>query len=265
MTLYVPIIYQFSNLGETIDYLLDSQHSPSILIFCGEQEAFIQQLVESVQKDEAHTKDAVAGDNEDAAVKTRFANSCRPLRTRTLRRIAKADTIKTAFCTSVPALHAYLSTLPRGVSTQPQEPVESRTDAPLLMIVNPVALHNGTATYSAQGLSRAFAAAFEAALRSEAQLGVVEYFMSDRRGGEVRPTYGSTLHDLERDEQGTSERGIGGDGNEEESSEGDPWELEVPILNATTKTFGVGGVKAVLGRSVKIRTIAERWFAFQSR
>jgi hypothetical protein len=41
-----------------------------------------------------------------------------------------------------------------------------------------------------------------------------------------------------------------------------PWDDEVSILNVTTKSFGAGE-RGWVGRTVKVRTIAERWCVFE--
>jgi len=227
MALSAPIIYKFITLGETLDHLYDAPAPSCLLIFCGDRNTFAQQLSEATTRI-----------NDDQRPETPAISSPRqPLNTRTLRRIARAEAIKIAFCTSVPALHAYLSTLPKEAT--PNEP----TPPPLLVLVDAVSLHQDTASFSAQGLSRAFAAAFEAALRSRRQLVVVEHPKAETARRDV---------DVEIDDAGGRARME------------DPWEREVPMLNATTRTFGVGGASAVLGRTVKIRTVAERWCTFES-
>ncbi|KAI5239423.1 hypothetical protein E4T47_06623 [Aureobasidium subglaciale] len=41
-----------------------------------------------------------------------------------------------------------------------------------------------------------------------------------------------------------------------------PWDQDVSMLNITTKTFGAGE-RGWVGRTVNIRRIAQRWFAFR--
>ncbi|KAI5199085.1 hypothetical protein E4T39_06440 [Aureobasidium subglaciale] len=41
-----------------------------------------------------------------------------------------------------------------------------------------------------------------------------------------------------------------------------PWDQDVSMLNITTKTFGTGE-RGWVGRTVSIRRIAQRWFAFR--
>jgi len=228
MALSPPIIYKFTTLGETLDHLYDAPNPSCLLIFCGSRDTFAQRLslATTTRKPDEERPETPA-----------TSSPRQPLNTRTLRRIARAEAIKIAFCTSVPALHAYLSTLPKEVA-----PNESTLPS-LLVLVDAVSLHQDTASFSAQGLSRAFAAAFEAALRSRWQLVVVEH---------PKAVTGRRDVDVEIDDAGGRARME------------DPWEREVPMLNATTRTFGVGGASAVLGRTVKVRAVAERWCTFES-
>jgi hypothetical protein len=265
MITHLPAVYRFADLGETLDYLLHNEHLYTLLIFCSTREVFLQQLITSGEPNRRGPGAHLAGeDSRDAQGSSKELNTREILRTRTTRRIIKAETIKVAFCTSVPALHAYLSTLPqtsnRGLK---HDTTTKKTRPPLLMLVNPIALHKDTASYSAQGLSRAFAAAFEAALRSSQQLVIVEYALRKPRSARAMEADGLEYGDTEMLDPHQEEHNHGGiDKSEDEVEELDPWEQEVPILNATTRTFGIGGSSLVLGRTVKVKAVASRWCTF---
>jgi hypothetical protein len=65
-------------------------------------------------------------------------------------------------------------------------------------------------------------------------------------------------------EEPSSDDLIHGDTSENaQRQSGDPWEEQVSILNVTTKSFGAGE-RGWVGRTVKIRTVAERWFVFKT-
>ncbi len=56
--------------------------------------------------------------------------------------------------------------------------------------------------------------------------------------------------------------GEGDDGGERKQD--DPWMEEVPILNATTKMFGMAGEKGwTAGRTVTLKNVAGRWCKFE--
>jgi len=267
MTVHLPVVYRFSGLEETLDYLFENEHLCTLLIFCSTREAFLQQLIGPTKKESREADTHQAGnDVRDAQTSAREPITRGEFSTRTMRRIAKAKAIKIAFCTSVPALHAYLSTLPQTSSPHVQhENPERKTRPPLLMLVNPISLHKETASYSAQGLSRAFAGAVEAALRDFQQLVIVEYVTRKSRSVRMREAGGHPHEDYARTDlvqEGCHQAEVA-DG-ENEAEEQDPWEQEVPILNATTRTFGNGSLTSVLGRTVKVKAVAERWCTFES-
>jgi len=264
MTTYLPIVYQFADLGETLDYLLKNEHPSALLIFCSTREVFLQQLIASGEEiTTTPSAQPMGHEVQDGQASSKERNTREKLRTRTIRRIVRAESIKVAFCASVPALHAYLSTLPQLSNPGLKHDTSTKTTGPpLLMLVNPIALHKDTASCSAQGLNRAFAAAFEAALRSSQQLVMVEYVTRRSQSARTMEANGFGDEVMEMHEQGHEDIDQGGIDDEGEVHEQDPWEQEVPILNATTRTFGIGGLNSVLGRTVKVKTVAARWCVF---
>ena len=139
---------------------------------------------------------------------------------------------------------------------------------PILALLNPICLHRGTPHFSAQGLSRTFAAAVEAAARNGQRLVVAE--CPSRVTAEVRqmvlagpePLRLQALTARAEEERAAAERDAD-EGYEGLAEEGeDPWEVEVGILNVTTRRFG-GGERGWVGRTVKARAVAERWFEFE--
>lgn len=113
----------------------------------------------------------------------------------------------------------------------------------MLAVWNPLALHSSTSDFSAQGLSRTFAAAVEAAERAGMQL-VVE----ETEAG----------HDAEVEENVQ-------DGIEERGGEGlrrDPWRQQVPFLNGSVRIGG--GERLWAGRMVEVGTVVRKWCRFVS-
>jgi hypothetical protein len=137
----------------------------------------------------------------------------------------------------------------------------------ILYIVDMLALHASTAAYSAQGLGRCFAAAVEAAGRAGEGLAVVECV---RKASRPETGVGES-HDEHMDNDGGERAGDDGDERDLDMGEGearrseeDPWEQEVPILNTSMRRLGSGsGERGWAGRTVKVRTVAERWFVFE--
>lgn len=223
----------------------------------------MQQLIDSANDDNRDANhDTSMEDNPDIDEIDATTKARHTLNTRTLRQIAAASAINVAFCASVPALHAFLSTFPRAPAPiQHQQSTPAKSQPSSFLLVNPIALHKDTASFSAQGLSRAFAAAVEAALRTNRRLALIE--CARRRPTRRVPSREEDdmyMHDEDRGEPQGRRDAAAQDG-ESEAPEEDPWEQEVPILNATTRTFGGGSLNAVLGRTVRVRAVAERWCA----
>ncbi|KAL5117911.1 hypothetical protein ACEQ8H_004230 [Pleosporales sp. CAS-2024a] len=172
------------------------------LIVCASRDAFLQQLAQSLQH-EQHATDT----------DTHAEDVARP----SLHNLLRCRHVQLAFCASVQALLAHLTVYGHG-----------QASASTLVLVNPLALHASTPSFSAQGLSRSFAAATETARRTGAALHVVEC------PGPAAMTE-------------------------------DPWEQQLSILNGSARRFGAGsgGERAWAGRTVTAKTIAARWFRFQ--
>ncbi|CAK4031398.1 Hypothetical predicted protein [Lecanosticta acicola] len=141
----------------------------------------------------------------------------------TLRLLSTSRTLKLAFCPDITHLRAYLATYSSTIS---KRLAESKGDTalrlpgatPILAILNPVELHRPTSAFSAQGLNRTLSVAVEAAHSTGSKLILCETPTSDR----------------------------------------DPWDEELSILNVTTKRLGEMSV----GRTVKAKTVAQRWCTF---
>ncbi len=159
----------------------------------------------------------------------------------TLHNLCAARHVNIAFCASVQTLLAYLAACQDGVS-------EGHTGGGRVVLVGPLAMHAPTASYSAQGLSRTFAAAAEMALRVGATLELVE------------------CHGAQRATDRPGGRGAAGDSGEEQAdglAELDPWEQDVTVLNLSPTRFASGNAdRAWAGRTVKVKRVAARWFRF---
>lgn len=227
------VLYPLSLPG-LLDYILSTQSDTArtVLVICSSRETFLADLLESLQQ----------GRNDDQK------SNLHDLSTPTLYNLSTTQHVKLVFCPSVQALLAYLTAygLPQ---TKDVGHIGGRER---LVLVNLLAMHAPTTSFSAQGLSRAFATAAETALRTGAVLQVVEC--------QGRP--------MSVEEPGEGEEDtVMEDEHEQENVHvevKDPWDQEVSILNVSARRFGSGsGERAWAGRTVKARRIAGRWFRFR--
>jgi hypothetical protein len=236
MSLQPTVLYPFT-LHELVKHTsrAESHIASTILIICSGRETFLQQLSQSLQQGHEATQ------TEDIA----------DLVTPTLHNISSTRHVKLAFCASVHALLAYLTAYGRAGCKY----TNGAREIDKLILVNPLALHAPTPSFSAQGLSRSFAAAAEAALRTGAVLQVVECRMKKER---IEDQDEEAMPIITRDEEENNN-------NAETEESGDPWEQEVSILNVSARRFGSGsGERSWAGRTVKAKRIAARWFRFHN-
>ncbi|KAF1937208.1 hypothetical protein EJ02DRAFT_308576, partial [Clathrospora elynae] len=227
-----PTVLYPLTLPALLDYVLTTQSStsPTLLVICSSRDIFLQDLATSLQH---HGEGRV--------------DCLEQLAAPTLHNLLTTRYIKLAFCASVQALLAYLTAYGRP-DTKHGGDAEGRKR---VVLVNPLALHAPTSSFSAQGLSRVFATAAETALTTAIQLHVVE---CEGRRNRIEGAY---------DEDAEMDNGHGE--TQVEAAVEDPWEQEVSILNVSARRFGSGtGERAWAGRTVKAKRIAGRWFHFHS-
>ena len=220
-----------------MQYILKSHAPPSTLIICSTKDAFLRQ-----------TKVALQGD-ADQDHENRTAIPQHTWTTPTLRLLASSRTVKVAFCPELPHLRAYLTAYAYRASTDqdirmPQSTLRRSTR--ILAILNPIQLHRPTSAFSAQGLNRTLATAVDAAYHTGSRLLLAECPSSQQTVPDE-----DTAIDLGSD-----------DALAALPATSNPWDDEVSILNVTTKSFGAGE-RGWVGRTVKVRTIAERWCVSQ--
>ncbi|KAK7179868.1 uncharacterized protein CC84DRAFT_1160845 [Paraphaeosphaeria sporulosa] len=234
------VIYPLT-LPRLLQHMLATQSDTlsTTLIICSSRDAFLQSLVSAVRQQESQDQ-------------TR--NSLLRLATPTLHNLFIARHVKVVFCASVQTLLAYLTSLKRSAAPSVERAARSEREAnpARIVLVNPLSLQAATPSFSAQGLSRTFAAAVETSLRVDAVLVVAEC-----QGAWTQPNPLLENGNDENDKDESSEAG------ERESTVLDPWEQDVSILNVSAKKFGSGANdRAWAGRTVKIKRIAARWFRF---
>lgn len=227
-----PTVLYPLTLPGLLHYLLTTQSDtcPTLLIVCSSRDVFIQDLASSLQNHDRHV-----------------THSLEQLVAPTLHNLLTTRHVKLAFCASVQALLAYLTAYGRSGTNLADEADERER----VVLVNPLALHAPTSFFSAQGLSRCFAAAAEVALKPGVTLHIVE--CEGKRG---RPDeHNDEDADMENDPPEPSA----------EAQTQDPWEQEISILNVSARRFGSGsGERAWAGRTTRAKWIAARWFLFHS-
>lgn len=236
-----PVVLASPTIPDLVQYVLERHSPPSTLVVCYRREEFLQ-LLRVTKHDDLLTDDP---DNDESLDRqnvggTDFLEQLSPfLQTPTLRLLSRSRTVKVAFCPDITHLRAHLSIYdPHTDAKTPHGNIAGRV--PMLVILDPLQLHQQTSSYSAQGLSRTFATAVEAAHRAEQKLVIAE----------CSPTRPPSADD---------EHAAGG----VEVASHDPWDQEVSILNVTTKSFGAGE-RGWVGRTVKVKTIAKRWCKIES-
>jgi hypothetical protein len=243
-----PTILHPIELATVMQHVLHRIAPPVHLISCSSQEEFLRQLLASIK----HENELVVREAEEAGLPPKkiqgLARRKHDLLIPTLRQLANAESVKVTFCETVTQLLAYLS-----VYQLPNEVSDEQETRPTIALLNPVSLHRNGSSFSAQGLSRTFASAVEAAARVNARLLVAECSLRAAPFSDVLAEPRSD--DLMYESAFENEQGVS-------STRGDPWEEQVSILNITTKSFGAGE-RGWVGRTVKIRSVAERWFVFK--
>jgi hypothetical protein len=261
-----PRVLTGLQLPELVQFLLDSESPSSVLVVCGSKNDFVEQL---------HATCLASGLNDtnneqqtDIIVDPEPNEPYKPephhlLKQPTLHQLATSRKVKLVFCPELVHLRAYLSTLAiPSKSSQPTsiQPTETNNNTnPLLTILNLVAHHRATSSFSAQGLNRTFALAVEAAHATQAQLLMVECAPF----GRPRNATTETLGDADCDFDFGFEPDTAIPPPPQPPSAADLWDEEISILNVTTKSFGAGG-RGWVGRTVTVRRIAERWFVFSA-
>ncbi|KAK4970555.1 hypothetical protein LTR66_011530 [Elasticomyces elasticus] len=243
-----PIVLQNASLSEFLRYIVEHHAVTTTLIVCSSREAFLNQLHATLSARESNAQDGTgdqAGVQSDASEDLYTNASLDFLLTPTLHLLASCRTIQLVFCPELPNLHAFLSAHIAGSSSFPTGAKDEKC-VPTLAILNSIAVHRNTSAFSAQGLSRTFALAVEAAYRVGQKLVVVEYPTAPQRPAS---DLGAGLEEFEVNITRPGERG-------------EPWEEEISILNVTTRRFGAGE-RGWVGRTVKVRTVMERWCAFE--
>ena len=241
----MPTVLTPLTLPALLIYIVNTQSgtTSTTLILCSSREAFLQTLSCSLQTQHGRETD-----------------NLQQLTTPTLHNLFTTRHIHLAFCASVQALQGYLAAYGRPGA---QHGIKHGKGERRLVLVNPLSLHAPTPSFSAQGLSRTFAAAVETALRVGAKLQMVECLGAGERRVETARSDGDDEEE-EEEEQGDALLESGGTGSQAEDEEDDPWEQHVSILNVSARRFTTkSGDRAWAGRTIKVKRTADRWFRFE--
>ncbi|KAJ5654107.1 hypothetical protein N7490_001110 [Penicillium lividum] len=194
---------------DLIRRLLDGGKETNIIV-CGTKSEFLVQLSAAIRLQRS-----------ESDVHPRL-----DLLTKSIGLLAHSSRIRLTFCPSLESLRAYLAIMDQinGGITETEKGTDPR---PLLAILDLVALHATTTEFAAQGLSRTFAAAVEAASRAEMDLLLCECVNA------VNPSsadWGGRL-----------------------------WDTQIPLLNGSVRIRDEGNWG---GHGVFIKQVAQRWFSF---
>ncbi|KAI9724011.1 MAG: hypothetical protein M1812_000729 [Candelaria pacifica] len=211
---------------ELIEYILQHHAAPTTLVVCSSRETFLHQLLTLIQQTRPSSPPQPAEDSP-SNIPPRPKKTHRFL-TPTIHLLSVSRTINIAFCPTLQHLRAYLTVYQAPAPLPSPSLNKPGPNAPIFALLNAIALHRSTPDHSAQGLSRTFAAAVEAAAREKMILIVAEC-------------------------------GKAGDDNNLES---EPWEEQVHLLNGTLRGLGTEG-RGWAGRTVRIRRVLERWCMFR--
>ena len=248
-----PHVFTGLSLPDLVQHLLDSDSPSSVLVVCASKNNFVEQLhATCLDSGVDNTNDEQPIDMLDTEPNEPSEPEPHPLlKQPTLHQLATSRKLKLVFCPELVHLRAYLSTLAIPPSSQPTTENNKR-NTPLLTVLNPIAQHRATSSFSAQGLNRTFALAVEAAYATNTQLLMVEC-PSFRHPHNHVEHLGDAGYDSEFETETTAIPPPQPSG-----AAADLWDEEVSILNVTTKSFGAGG-RGWVGRTVTVRRIVERW------
>lgn len=228
MASHQPVVLDVQSACDFVHHVLDYHAVPSTLVVCSTKTAFLEAL----------QAEPAAMEEEHFAVNTR-----KLWQTPTLRLLSTSRTLKVVFCPELTHLRAYIATYSTAVSkrtTERDDALRLSSARPILALLDPIQLHRTTSAFSAQGMNRTFAMAVEAAHHTNSQL-----ILAEIAPQEPTPDVGLEL-----------QIGMAAENRQPSSL----WDEHVPILNASTKRLG----ELSTGRTVKIKTVAERWCTFDS-
>ena len=210
-----PIVLIPGDILLFMQYILGLVEASTIVI-CSSRDAFLDSLLQSTQ---CPTRTSPRSDILEPTIEL----------------IDRASSIEVVFCPTLQHLRAFLSTYTTVTkSDSPNNLRMTKRDGkiPALALLNVINQHRETSEFSAQGISRTFAAAIEAALHSRRQLVICE----------CSPKYAS---------------------KNESQGQPDVWEEQVQIMNDINRTSQSADAPWMTS-TITIRRIIARWCLFKS-
>lgn len=256
-----------------INWLLHHAAHPTLVIVCSDKPTFIEQLEDSIAnhdrqpdtgQDQPHANNE-ANEQLDAAGDS-GVHGPHPLLTPTLLNISKSRHVKLAFISSIPALSAYLTAFPYKL-------LESGVAGGSIVLLNSLALHKASGSWSAQGFGSSIALIVETAWKMKRRLMVVECV--DERsvaaegseamdGDERRGPPGNTgleTGDVEMTEAERLSRPIESGESERRgaaNARAEPWTQRLPVVAPGTRTFGISD-RAWSQKTVSAGDVVCKW------
>ncbi|RMY65138.1 hypothetical protein D0863_09308 [Hortaea werneckii] len=246
-----PLVLEDASLTEFVRYILDRHEYSSTLVVCGAKDDFLAAFRDTAER-QARSNEPQATRSESPGVThnhfatQRAASSQDAWTAPTLRMLATSRTVKVVFCPDITHLRAYLAT--HAVQQYGNHTTTEVDSKRILALLNPVAIHQPTSAFSAQGLNRTFSGAVEAAYASDSRLIIAE---CDNYASQHQRDLDTSVDTLEP-----------GIRDAVQQLAVSVWDEEISILNITTKSFGAGE-RGWVGRTVRVRDVAGRWCRFE--
>lgn len=212
--------------SEFVQYILQHQAMHAMVVICSTREVFLEEIYASMP-------DIVQSEDGDECL-------AHPFLVATIHQLATSRTVNVAYAPTLAHLRAYLATYDSGGSVRPLLGAQNlhHCSPPMLAIFGMLRLHYSTVEFSAQGLSRTFAVAVEAATAASRRLVIAD-----------PPKVALTedmVHATESDAVTPS----------------DPWRDQIPLLNGSAR-FG-NADRTWAERTIEAARVASRWCGFMS-
>ncbi|PYH83825.1 hypothetical protein BO82DRAFT_331100 [Aspergillus uvarum CBS 121591] len=199
-------MYSTGSTPEFLQTILQHDSFSTTLIVCSTRDQFLSRLLAATHP----TRGEVARHHH--------------IYDKTIGLLSRSTRVRVLFCPTLENLRACLSVVgSQRVHHQDKKEIHGQTEArPLLAVLDSLSLHAPTTEFSAQGLSRTFAALAETSFKADMDLVLCE------------------CQDLTNPEVSL-------------------WNAQVPMLNSTVR---VSEENALFRRTVTVKRVAERWFEF---
>lgn len=206
-----------------LEYIQMHHAAPTTVVVCSTRELLLNELCASVS-------------NINLDGETNYEDP-HPFLVPTIHQLATSRTVHLTFAPTLPHLRAYLASV--EPSLEPRLVARGRSTSqflPTLAIFGLLELHRSTSEYSAQGLSRTFAIAAEAATAARRKLIVIEPLVSRLEEESVDATAVERINPL------------------------NPWSEQIPLLNGSIRLGD--GDRVWAGRTVEAARVVSRWCHF---